>query len=90
MSDQIQVTSHPSWTAFLIYMIILSMGIGGAFFGGYQMGKVKGALVAIKQNPPNTYSGDHQLVTVDQSSKKVGWWVGLRIMPHSGIGFCHD
>ena len=90
MSDQITVTStnHPTWTAFIVYLVVLTMGIGGAFFGGYQMGKVKGALIAIKQNPPNTYNAPVALV--DQSTKKSGYMFGLHVGKAWGIGICHD
>lgn len=88
MTDTVTVTSQPSWTHFLVYMIILIMGIGGAFFGGYQMGKVKGALIAIKANPPNTYNAPVGIV--DQSTKKMGYMFGIKPAKAWGIGICHD
>lgn len=85
MSDQtITVSNQPSWTHFLVYMTILLIGI----VGGYEMGKVKGALIAIKANPPNTYNGPVALI--DQSTKKAGYMFGIKPAKSWGIGICHD
>lgn len=83
----VQVSSQPSWTHFLIYMLIVAMVGGGAYYGGYKSGQLAGALKAYKNTPPTVVNGP---ATFDQSVKKAGYMFGLHLGKMWGLGVCHD
>jgi len=87
MADETTVINHPSWTHFVVYIAILALTGLSAGYCGYYAGKMKGALVALKQNPPNVYNAP---TTVDQSIKKAGYMFGLHLGKAWGLGICHD
>lgn len=89
MSEQVEVVNHPSWTHFVVIMVIFIATTAGGYCMGLEAGKLKGALAAIKSNPPNSYNGSGP-VTVDQSTKHLGYMFGLKPAKSWGIGICHD
>lgn len=89
MPEPVQVVNHPSWTHFIIILLIFAGAGTGGYFMGLEAGKLKGALAAIKANPPNSYNGSGPVV-VDQSTKHLGYMFGLKPAKAWGIGICHD
>lgn len=87
--DTVTVTSHPSWPAFMIYMLILVGSNGATAFGVYEMGKAKGIANTVKENPQNVYNCASGRVEVDQSSHPGYIVVGAYLGKAWGIGICH-
>lgn len=89
MSEQVEVVNHPSWTHFVVVLVIFIATTAGGYFMGLEAGKLKGALAAIKATPPVVNSGSGQQI-VDQTTKKIGYMFGIKPAKAWGIGICHD